>query len=435
MTFIDTISNFSFLGFDNWWYAVIFIAAFLEATPLFGLLVPGMLIVIAGGFMVKLGVLNMLDAITLAALGAILGDMIGYFLGKKYGVSFLEKYGKYFFFRKKQFEQTKKIMERHTGKSLILGRLNSLTRAFAPFVAGSTGMLFNRFLFFNVIGGIIWAVLLIVIGYLFGQSYESVARYIGRFVTIAFIAGIMIIYAYRFIDNRKHIFSKRHLHLLVLNLFSLFLFAKMVEDFFDKELVAKFDIWLNLKIPAVWSFAMNETMIFITNIASPVNLFLLSIVVLVILVGKKKWYQITLFTVGMLSGVLLEFFIKSLIQRGRPLNALVDVSGYSFPSGHATMAVIFFSLVIYIFKDSIKNKLIKWLFVLFMIFAFLSIGASRVYLNVHWFSDVIAGFALGVFWLTFLMLVFRLIYPEAHGLFYNFKKLLQKKACYFKNRS
>jgi len=172
MSLIDTISNFSFLGFDHWGYVVIFFAAVFEATPLFGLFVPGMVIVVAGGFMVKLGILDIGDAIAVAALGAIFGDLIGYFLGKKYGISFLERYGKYFFFRRKQFEKTKVLMNNHTGKSLIIGRFNSLTRSFAPFIAGSTNTPFSRFLLFNIIGGVTWAVTFILIGFIFGQSIE-----------------------------------------------------------------------------------------------------------------------------------------------------------------------------------------------------------------------------------------------------------------------
>ncbi len=421
MSLIDTISNFSFLGFDHWGYVVIFFAAVLEATPLFGLFVPGMVIVVAGGFMVKLGILDIGDAIAVAALGAIFGDLIGYFLGKKYGVSFLERYGKYFFFRRKQFEKTKVLMSHHTGKSLIIGRFNSLTRSFAPFIAGSTDTSFNRFLLFNIIGGVTWAVTFILIGLVFGQSYEVAARYIGEFVTIAIVAGIGIVYLYRFVDKRKHVFSKYHLYVLALNLFSLYIFAKMVEDVIGMELITKLDVWLNQKMLLLWSSPLNEIMILITNIASPVNLFLFSLILFVVFVIKKKWYHMTLLVTGMTGGVLLELLLKFLMHRERPINALIDVSGYSFPSGHTTMATIFFALLIYAFKDDIKNKICKILFMFSMTLTFLLVGLSRVYLNVHWFSDVIAGFALGMFWLTLLVLIFKSIVSIARKMFYRIK--------------
>ncbi len=204
MSFIDinTISNLSFLGFSHWGYVVLFFVAAFEALPLLGLLLPGMMIVMAGGFMVKLGVLDIGDAITVVALGAILGDWLGYILGKKYGVSVLEKYGKYFFFHKEQFNKTKKLMHNHTGKSLIIGRFNSLTRSFAPFIAGSTHTPFTKFIFFNIIGGIMWAIVFIMVGFIFGQSYEAASVYIGEFLTIIIIASIGIVCLYVFIKNK-----------------------------------------------------------------------------------------------------------------------------------------------------------------------------------------------------------------------------------------
>lgn len=421
MSFIDIISNFSFLGFHHWGYVAIFLAALLEATPLFGLLVPGMVIVVAGGFMAKLGILDIGDAIAIAATGAILGDLVGYALGEKYGVSFLDRYGKYFFFHKEQFEKTKRLMDHHTGKSLIIGRFNSLTRSFAPFIAGSTGTPFGKFLWFNIVGGVMWATSFIMIGFVFGQSYEAVSRYVGEYVTIAIVASIGIIYLYRFINKRKHIFSKYHLYTLMANIFSLYLFAKMVEDVIDRELITQLDVWLNKKMVLLQSPHLNDVMIFITNIASPLSLFLLSVFLLVVLIVKKKWYHMILLATGMTGGLLLEVIIKFLMHRERPVSALIEVSGYSFPSGHATMATIFFVLLLYAFKDDIKHKLLRLLFVFGTILTFILVGLSRVYLNVHWFSDVLAGFALGIFWLTLLVLVFKFIIAVAHKILYRIR--------------
>ncbi len=421
MAFIETISNLSFLGFNHWGYVVIFFAAALEAVPLLGLFAPGMVIVVAGGFMVKLGILDIGDVIVVASIGAILGDLAGYFLGKKYGFSFLEKYGKCFFFREEQYKKIKGLMNNHTGKSLIIGRFNSLTRSFAPFIAGSTATPFGKFLLFNVIGGVVWAVTFVMVGFIFGQSYEAISQYIGRFVTYAIIGSIGIVYLYRFVNKRKHIFSKYHLYTLIINIFSLYLFAKMVEDVIDMEPVTNLDVWLNQQVTFLWSPSLNEVMIFITNVASPLNLSLLAVLLFVVLIIKKKWYFGLLLMVGMTGGVVLELLVKLLMQRERPINALIDVSGYSFPSGHATMATIFFLALIFSFKDDIQNKSLKVIFTVSLVSAFLLVGFSRVYLNVHWFSDVVAGFALGLFWLTLLVLVSKFIIAVAHKILYDIR--------------
>ena len=230
MSIISKILSLPFPVLNHWGYWIILIFAILEAVPLFGLFAPGMSIVIIGGFLAKIEVLEIGDVIFFAALGAILGDLIGYLLGKKYGYSFITKYGKYFFFKKRHFEKTKKLMNRHTGKTLIIGRFNSVTRSFAPFVAGLTNVSFFKFLTYNVIGGISWAISFVMVGYIFGKSYEIAAQYIGGFIFIAIVLSILIVYAYKFINKRKHIFSRYNFYALIINVFSLYLFSA-VKDF------------------------------------------------------------------------------------------------------------------------------------------------------------------------------------------------------------
>lgn len=212
------------------------------------------------------------------------------------------------------------------------------------------------------------------------------------------------------INKRKNIFTKYHLQALLLNLFSLYLFSKMLEDVIYNESITGLDIWVNAKMLAIQNPLINKIMIFITSIANPLSLFFLSLILLGTLIYQKKWYSSLLLVLSMAGGLLFEALTKLIIHRARPENALIQVLGYSFPSGHATISIIFFSLLIYSFKDGIKNKVTKNIFIITNIILFLLVGLSRVYLNVHWLSDVLAGFGLGLFWLTFLILVIRIIH-------------------------
>ena len=200
----------------------------------------------------------------------------------------------------------------------------------------------------------------------------------------------------------------------------------MIEDVMDGELITKLDVWLNAKIVLLWNPLLNKIMIFITNIASPTNLFILSLILFGILIYKKKWYYSLLLFFSMIGGLLFEVLIKLIMHRARPENALIEVSGYSFPSGHATMAIIFFSLLLYSFKDDIKNKSLKYIFIISNIVFFLLIGTSRVYFNVHWLSDVLAGFGLGLFLLTLLILIFKVIISLSKRTLDIIKNMLEK---------
>ncbi len=405
MSLVDTMLNLPFSVLNHWGYAIILFITLIEATPILGFFVPGQLIVILAGFLVKQSMLDMGNVILVASFGAIFGDLIGYMLGKKYGISFITKYGKYFFFKREHYEKTKMIMNNHTGKALIFGRLNSLTRSFAPFVAGSSNLPFRKFMVYNIIGGISWAVAFVMVGYIFGASYEIASKYIGRFMLLAIVLSIALIYAYSFINKKRHIFTKYHLYTLVLSIFSLYVFSKMTEDVLDNEFMTRVDVWLNAHVILLWSPLLNKVMLFITNIANSIVLLILCIILFSILVYKKKWYHSILLVFSIIGGVSLELLAKLIIHRTRPQNSLIEFSGYSFPSGHATMAIIFFSVLLYSFKDDIKNVLYRRIFITTNIALFFLIGLSRVYLNAHWFSDVIAGFALGMFWLTLLILI------------------------------
>lgn len=394
---------------NHWFYGILILAAMLEASPLFGLVVPGQLIMIIGGFLVKRGILDLGDTILFAALGAILGDLIGYGLGRKYGISFITTYGKYFFFRKEHFEKTKKVMEQHAGKTLILGRFNSLTRAFAPFVAGSTKIPLGKFLIYNVLGGIGWAVCFVLLGFWFGKSYETVSRYIGPAIILATVVSILFVYAYRFINSKKKIFTKYHLYALIFNILALYLFSKIVEDLIEGESMTKIDVWISTNIAYLWTPIVKSAMLIIANSTNVWLLSLLSILFLSVLLFRKKWYHSILFSLSTIGGLIITLITMFLLPRVSPMGTVLQITYYSFPSIQIFLATILCLMMIYSFKDEIKNKSRRTAFVVMVVVLFLIITFSRIYLNASWLSDVIAGFALGLWVITFFIIVLQVL--------------------------
>ena len=105
--------------------------------------------------------------------------------------------------------------------------------------------------------------------------------------------------------------------------------------------------------------------------------------------------EAAIFSFSMMVGAGITFFFKELFARARPLDILVFENDFSFPSGHSLIGVIFFSFFIYITSKNIKSKNMRiGLYILFGIMILLT-GLSRLYLNAHWFSDVLGGFLLG----------------------------------------
>jgi membrane-associated phospholipid phosphatase len=118
------------------------------------------------------------------------------------------------------------------------------------------------------------------------------------------------------------------------------------------------------------------------------------------LLTKKSRYSIKVSAIA-LSSVLIMLGLKLLFNRHRPLIPLLEpAKGLSFPSGHAFMSVCFYGLLmIIIWKEEKPHPFLKWTLLLLVILLLLSIGFSRIYLRVHYFTDVVAGFCIGSFWL------------------------------------
>ncbi|MEO6253835.1 MAG: phosphatase PAP2 family protein [Ferruginibacter sp.] len=126
-------------------------------------------------------------------------------------------------------------------------------------------------------------------------------------------------------------------------------------------------------------------------------------------IRKNKWYFIKMLTIS-ISTVALMLGLKLFFNRPRPLIPLLkEVPGLSFPSGHAFMSFVFFGMLIYLVHREVKNKWLKWILIFLLGFMIFTIGLTRVYLRVHYASDVLAGFCFGLMSLVILLWLLRRI--------------------------
>ena len=160
--------------------------------------------------------------------------------------------------------------------------------------------------------------------------------------------------------------------------------------------------------------ALTGIMIFFTFFGSMKFLFpAYCVLVLYYLLFKKNTFRsFNIAAIGV-SSVALLFLIKDIFKRHRPADPLLaDVKGFSYPSGHSFSAFTFCGLLIYIIWELQINNWLKWIgtFVLFLFAAL--VATSRVYLHVHYASDVVAGFCLSILWLTICIFVLNKIEKE-----------------------
>lgn len=135
----------------------------------------------------------------------------------------------------------------------------------------------------------------------------------------------------------------------------------------------------------------------ITNITSPI-MVIITLLILVLAIKDKK-IKISL-VINLLGITIINNLIKVIIARPRPeINKLVTETGYSFPSGHSITSMVFYGYLVYLTYKYINNKKIKILLIIFLILLIPTIGLSRIYLGVHYTSDVLCGFLLGIIYL------------------------------------
>ncbi|MFE5427601.1 phosphatase PAP2 family protein [Peribacillus simplex] len=134
--------------------------------------------------------------------------------------------------------------------------------------------------------------------------------------------------------------------------------------------------------------------------------------VLYLWIIKKDYWTMAIFSIGMAGGDVLNGWIKNHIKRVRPENHLMEIAGFSFPSGHAMVGLIFFSMVAYLIMKEIKGNSLKWAVGIGFVCLVLLIGVSRIAMKVHFPTDILAGFALGAAYILTLFKLYEFLGPK-----------------------
>ncbi len=163
-----------------WTYLLVGFFAFAETGAFIGLVVPGETVMLLGGAVAGQGAISIYLLIAVAWFAAWLGDTTSFFLGRRFGREFVIKHGPRVGISHERFEKVEDYFGRHGGKTIFIGRWISLVRAFAPFIAGSSGMGYRAFVPYSILGTGLWASLHILIGYFFSRSIETAGHYAAR---------------------------------------------------------------------------------------------------------------------------------------------------------------------------------------------------------------------------------------------------------------
>lgn len=426
----------------HWSYAVIFAAAALESAAFLGLLVPGEALVLLAGFLSAQGVLDLDVLLWVVILGAVLGDSIGYELGARLGRPWALRHGRRFGLSEKRLLQAEEFWSRHGAKAVFLGRFIGFARALVPFLAGSTAMRYRVFLLYNVLGATLWAAAFLLLGRGLGASWQVAERWIGRASAIVGVA-ILLMLAFAWLGRwtarhesalkgrwrrlreqpqwqalenriepqidwlRLRLSPTGYLGLrltlgVVMVIGAAWLFGGVAEDVIHRDPLTRVDAvlaqWLQDHAAAtLTALALGVSQ---AHDAAPVILVTALLCVFFGWRRQRAWLLITLLVVP--GGMLLNWGLKLAFQRPRPtVSAYAQaLQSYSFPSGHTVAATLVYGLVA-VYLVSIARSWTQRVTVVWLALACIVVVAfSRLYLGVHYLSDVLAAMAVGAFWLA-----------------------------------
>jgi len=434
---LPTLQNLDYFG-----YWLTLIAAFVESLAFVGILMPGSVLIMLMGFLAARGFFDFGDLIFFAAAGAILGDGLGFYLGRR-GVGFLRRRAG-FIFRESYLQTGEQFFRRHGGKSVFLGRFLHPIRPVIPFVAGMVQMRSRTFILYNVLSAIPWAIFTLGIGYVFGEAWQVIEAWSSRIGLALLVFCLMLIALYYLrkvilTEGRDFIFLLRSIllsfkqalaenpelkkfvsrHPLFFRLFKgrldggkftglpltslgliflylLFHFLGAVKNVLTAAPVVEIDARLENLLFFFRQPQLTEIFFWLTLLGQwEVVLAAAAIFSLLLWVWHRRIYLVPFWlTVG--AAAAFNALGKIIIQRPRPPAVAVFAEKFfSFPSGHAALALALYGFIAYFLFLQVKSWTKKANLVFFTVVIVILVGFSRLYLGAHYLSDVTGGYFLG----------------------------------------
>jgi len=427
---------------EHYGYLVVLFGVMAEST---GVPLPGETILLAAGVLVQRGHLDLGDTIVFGILGAVVGDQIGYWVGREGGRPFVLRWGRYLFITPERLARAEAFFERHGGKAVVLARFFSGLRVFGALVAGISRMRWLTFLFYNALGGAVWATAVILVGYFLGSSLGLVERWLGRAtlvlaLVVAVAGGFYLAYRWaarnrarlagwgeavlayspvarlrtrydaqlRWMLRRLTPGQYLGLHLTVGLLAAaggLWLFGGLVEDLLTGDPLVRFDRVLDDYLHSHATPPLTTFFLVVTAFGSLEAMVILGVLVAAFLARGWRWTLLGTWLAAVAGSALLDWLLKGLFQRPRPhfVHPLLVETSYSFPSGHAMESFVAYGMLAYLAVLALRSWEARVAAVCGAALFVVLIGFSRMYLGVHYFSDVIAGYAAGGVWLSALI--------------------------------
>jgi undecaprenyl-diphosphatase len=425
-------------------YVGLFLLVGLESL---GIPLPGETALVTAAAWAALGHLSIYGVVATAAAAAILGDNAGYWIGRKGGIALVRRYGRFLHLNESHLERAHRLFERHGATTVFFGRFIALLRTWAAVLAGAARMPYPEFMLYNGLGAVCWSAIFGALGFTFGRQLPRLEHYIGQAslagaLLLALVVGLVLAGRWweknraKVVEGTQRVWRRAFaapvvgrlrlryprvwsfvaarfargeylgLHLtvgFVVSLAGLWLFGGVTEDIINHDPLTQFDValldWLHAHATATGYAIFNA----VSLLGSPAALTVLALGVGLLLAAQRQWIVLGGWIAALTGGSLLNQVLKLVIRRPRPPYAAAFLTHYSwsFPSGHAMLSLIGYGLLAYLLVVLwVHRRSLQAAIVLGATLLTLAVGLSRLYLGVHYFSDVVGGYAAGVLWLS-----------------------------------
>jgi membrane protein DedA with SNARE-associated domain/membrane-associated phospholipid phosphatase len=417
-------------------YVFVGLAAFLETGAFIGLVAPGETVVILGGAVAGQGETSVILTIGIVWVCSFSGDSVSFLLGRKLGRGFILRHGPKVRITEERFNRVEGYFDRHGGKTILIGRFIGLVRALAPFTAGTSGMRYPSYLPYSVLGTGLWSAGYVLLGYFASRSLDAAAHAAGQgtlLFGIAIAVIVAIVLATRFLRERENrerlvagmerrpflrplvIFGRRVqpqarfvlgrltpgelglefttvMAILAVTVYVVVAYATTVID--NPGPTPGDQTALSIARDLQTGWAVDVAKVVTTLGATAVIAPILAIATL-LLAWQRRWTEAVVLVVATAIIYIGVAELKGLTDRPRPPDPLDGSSGSGFPSGHAAHSVLYAWLAVTL-AIRLRPGMIGGTAILVTGFALSAVvGLSRVYLRVHYLSDVTSGWALG----------------------------------------
>ena len=427
----------------QWGYVVIFAVATAESAAFLGLLVPGESLVIIAGILAGQGLLDLDALIVTVAIGAAVGDSLGYEFGRRLGRGWATRYGGRLGVTEDRLKRAEAFFSRHGGKAVFFGRFVGFARALVPFIAGSARMRYLVFLPFNLVGAGLWAAIVVLLGYFVGQVAHQWAGKASAILGVVALAAFAVAWLWRWLARHETDVKNRWARI-----------AKHPWIAFVLRRVSPYTVWLRARLSPGGYFGLEMTLgilaftgaawllggvtedvvsgdpltlfdlraerwfyahqvPWLTSVMSAVSRWhewrpvsIATFVLALFLVWRRQWYWLVAVACAIPGGTALNTLLKLVLHRARPnlTELAATLRTYSFPSGHTVAATLFYGFIAVYLASLVSAWRWRVLAVLGAMLMVFFVALSRVYLGVHYVSDVLAAMAEGIAWLALCLI-------------------------------